>query len=100
MDLEEFTPAKAHYVLVQYGLTFKQVQGMFYEQRGRCAICQVPFIEGTYHIDHDHSTSRVRGLLCTRCNSGLGFFKDSISNLSGAIRYLEAHGKRSHNRER
>jgi hypothetical protein len=40
-------------------------------------------------IDHDHATGEVRGALCTRCNMGLGFFRDSVTNLETAIRYLK-----------
>jgi hypothetical protein len=72
---------------------------MLDEQNGRCRICGQS-IEGTdekgkllAHIDHDHDTGRVRGLLCQGCNTGLGMFKDSIRNLASAIVYLEEFGK-------
>ena len=44
---------------------------------------------GRFHIDHDHSTGKVRGLLCTACNMGLGLFKDDPEMLLRAIDYLE-----------
>lgn len=52
---------------------------------GRCQICSA---ENSHHIDHDHGTGRVRGLLCGTCNSGLGFFKDNVEYLESAARYI------------
>lgn len=43
----------------------------------------------TVHVDHDHLTGRVRGLLCQECNTGLGKFRDSIPYLESAIQYLK-----------
>jgi hypothetical protein len=42
-------------------------------------------------VDHNHETLKVRGLLCWRCNSGLGFFKDNQAHLAMAIEYLVKH---------
>ena len=54
---------------------------------GCCEICGKK--EGrSLHFDHDHTTGATRGVLCSRCNQGLGYFKDSVENLSAAIRYL------------
>lgn len=60
-------------------------------QNYRCAICGCDEDrEGRrFAIDHDHDTGLVRGLLCTRCNVGLGYFSDSVEKLSAAIKYLE-----------
>jgi len=54
-------------------------------QRGCCKICGK---DGYLYVDHCHAGGHVRGLLCPQCNSGLGMFKDSVENLSAAIRYL------------
>ena len=62
------------------------------KQEGRCAICQTAFDGRTPHVDHDHVTNRIRGLLCMGCNQGLGLFKDSKSIIEAAKRYLEAGG--------
>jgi len=55
-------------------------------QQGRCAICDrfAPLF-----LDHDHDTGAIRGMLCNRCNSGLGLFQDNISALRSAVLYLE-----------
>lgn len=57
-----------------------------------CAICRDPIeVEGKgVHVDHDHVTGRVRGLLCQRCNHGLGLFKDDVARLLSAAAYLKA----------
>ncbi len=57
------------------------------KQNNSCAICQKPFRK-TPHIDHDHKTGRVRGLLCATCNHGIGSLKDSIILLKRAAIYL------------
>lgn len=68
---------------------------MLNEQDGCCAICRQPVsMIGSRkhklgaHLDHDHKTGKVRGLLCIPCNTGLGAFNDSPSCLQAAIRYL------------
>jgi hypothetical protein len=72
-----------------YGLTINEYNQMFVDQNGTCAICKKNQINGkNLSVDHDHQTSKVRGLLCNNCNSGLGFFKDNIENLTEAINYL------------
>lgn len=81
--------------LRKYGITFEDQQRMYVEQGGKCAICgREIFLFGsskkdTAHVDHDHLTGRVRGLLCQECNTGLGKFRDSIPYLESAIQYLK-----------
>lgn len=58
------------------------------EQDNRCAICKT---EQKLHIDHNHKTGKFRGLLCFRCNTGLGFFKENIENMLMAIDYINKH---------
>lgn len=60
------------------------------QQRDCCAICggRDPVSGKALAIDHDHSTGRVRGLLCIRCNTALGSFKDDAALLVGALAYL------------
>jgi hypothetical protein len=61
---------------------------MFEAQAGLCAICKTAPAE---HIDHDHSTGKLRGLLCLNCNHGLGKLLDDIATLESAIQYLRGH---------
>ncbi len=83
----------------RYGLTVEQFNALLAKQENRCAICRKHFavITGDLKsngltkpvIDHDHSTGKVRGLLCQHCNSGLGMFDDSVSTIVNAGCYLE-----------
>ena len=62
---------------------------MLVEQNGVCAICKKTCtIRKRLSIDHDHKTGGIRKLLCSRCNSGLGFFLDDPELLIAAAKYL------------
>lgn len=78
---------------VLYGLEHGGYERMLEEQEHRCAICQTttPGGKGVFHLDHDHVTKKIRGLLCQSCNYGLGNFKDSPALLQEAIIYLKKH---------
>jgi hypothetical protein len=75
-----------------YGLTESQYSEMRDRQQGACAICGI-VSQSPLHIDHDHSTGRVRALLCTRCNSMIGYARDSIEMLKKGIEYLEFYSE-------
>jgi hypothetical protein len=65
---------------------------MLDDQKGLCKICGTREPGGfanQWAVDHCHITGRVRGLLCTNCNKGLGYFKDSPSLLWTCVKYLE-----------
>ena len=74
-----------------YGLTPDEYDKLFEMQEGRCAICKTPQEElpKRLHVDHDHKTGKIRGLLCQKCNHGLGQFNDNSSLLYEAIKYLK-----------
>ena len=78
---------------VRYGLTPKDTVAIGDVQQGVCAICKSPPTtekRGGLHVDHDHATGQVRGLLCEKCNQGLGNFRDHPGFLEQAIAYLAA----------
>ena len=64
---------------------------LLFDQGGVCAICDGVNASGKFlAVDHDHETGAVRGLLCSRCNSGLGLMKDDPERLLRAIQYIQA----------
>jgi hypothetical protein len=77
-----------------YGITPEQFASMEAGQGGKCAICGAGgFVKkGKLCVDHNHDTMKIRGLLCHSCNMGIGHFKDDISLLENAIKYLKNHG--------
>lgn len=58
-------------------------------QQRRCGICSREMLFDDVQVDHCHDAGEVRGLLCTSCNVGLGYFKDSREYLLSAVTYLE-----------
>lgn len=70
----------------EYGLTREESEMMLEKQESRCAICET---KTKLVLDHCHSTSKVRGFLCSPCNTGLGFFRDLPLRLRRAAQYLE-----------
>lgn len=89
-----------HYFKKTYGITLEEYKSMFYNQCGRCLICGRDGQDGInveksmrLHVDHDHATGEIRGLLCNDCNRGLGCFKDNPEWLSKAALYLKASNK-------
>lgn len=86
----------------RYKITYQEYTDMWVSQEGICAICpdKIELNSKNTHIDHDHSCCNkgnscgkcVRGLLCQRCNLGLGYFRDSIENLLSAAEYLRTVG--------
>ncbi len=70
------------------GITPDEYFSMLADQRGVCLICHRPCKKGRLSIDHNHQTNRVRGLLCRKCNLGIGDFEENIKFLRAAIRYL------------
>lgn len=78
-----------------YGLKLSDYEQMMLHQKGVCAICKkaetVLSSNGKIRplsVDHSHSEGYIRGLLCSSCNTGIGFFKDNVMILKEAIKYL------------
>lgn len=83
--------AKPELRLDQWGLTIEDEARMIVAQAGRCPICKREFHEFKRKpaVDHCHVTERIRGLLCSNCNLGLGYFEDDIERFEAAIGYLK-----------
>ena len=81
----------------RYGITLLEYDRMLEKQGHVCAICSNPETkivrgrEAALAVDHCHETGKVRGLLCDRCNRGLGSFDDSSERLINASNYLKEH---------
>lgn len=73
-------------VIRKYGITHEQIEAMRVAQKGLCLICQSRPAKA---VDHCHTTKKVRGLLCTRCNMALGQMLDNPEWLRRAADYLE-----------
>lgn len=75
-----------------YKLTIDRYNEMRVEQNYCCAICGIheeKASKGKLYVDHCHKSGKVRGLLCARCNSILGFFDEDIGKIQRAIAFLE-----------
>lgn len=88
--------AKNYALKHKFGITLVEYERILKEQNGLCAICKQPAAlqnpkNMRLHVDHDHSNGRVRGLLCLRCNTGLGMFNDSVEIVEAAFRYLHTY---------
>lgn len=78
-----------------YGLSQADRDAKVLLQGGLCAICGTPpdgnGNASVLHVDHDHETGDLRGMLCTRCNVGLGMFRDDFNALAAASQYIYAY---------
>lgn len=72
-----------------YGIHYKEFLKILRKQGGLCGICE--FSLDDPHLDHDPVTGRIRGILCHKCNCGLGMFLDDTAALQRAISYLEGN---------
>lgn len=73
-----------------YGIKPEEFSALLDRQGGLCAICRADEAggKGGWHVDHDHATGKIRGLLCQNCNLMLGNAKDDPARLQAAITYL------------
>lgn len=83
-------------LLRDHGITYDEYLEVLINQNYSCKICgDKPNglgVNGMFlHVDHDHSNGAIRGLLCNRCNLGLGLFRDNCKYLSNAIEYLTSN---------
>mgnify|MGYP000650381620 CR=1 FL=1 len=73
----------------EYGLSQSGFNEMVNSQFGRCAICAENLSNSHTHVDHCHTSGKVRGILCNPCNNMIGHAKDNIQALRAAADYLE-----------
>lgn len=86
--------------LKRYGINLNQFNKMIIKQNNVCAICNMPETSKekrtgkikTLVVDHCHTTKKIRGLLCSNCNKGIGLLKDNKTILINAINYLGKNG--------
>lgn len=74
-----------------FGITLDIYEQMLENQGGGCAICAKPPGERRLHVDHNHKTGAVRGLLCGHCNRGIGEPKENEFIMHNAIAYLRKY---------
>lgn len=92
MNREQQKRSMRNWRLKVYGLTPDDYIDMYEQQEGKCLLCGESgetFGGRRLHIDHDHETGKVRGLLCGLCNAGIGMLKDSPDLLRLAASYIE-----------
>jgi hypothetical protein len=83
----------ASYLRATYGITIETYNALLEDQGGVCAICRCEFADDARakaHVDHDHLTGVVRGILCFRCNTAIGKLRDSYTVVARAAEYLLA----------
>jgi hypothetical protein len=71
-----------------YGIPISDYEKMLQDSKNKCAICKEES-EATLHVDHCHSSGKVRGLLCKQCNNGLGLIKENITTIKNMIAYIK-----------
>jgi hypothetical protein len=86
---------KNFHLKYRYGITIEDYEKTLKEQNNQCAICKTttPGGRGTYfHVDHNHLTGQIRGLLCHHCNIFLGSAQENVGTLKASIEYLNKWG--------
>ncbi|QPZ53604.1 endonuclease VII [Pelagibacter phage HTVC100P] len=94
MNIYDYKTDKNSKLKRAYGITFDEYEELLSKQNKKCAICGIDN-NGKYRnkprafaVDHCHTKGKIRGLLCSDCNTGIGLLKDNINFLQSAINYL------------
>lgn len=84
---------RSYYLKKMYNITLAQYQELWEQCNGCCWSCGWQWVTGKrrLHVDHDHKSGLIRGLLCYTCNRGLGVFRDRSVVLRQAAAYLESN---------
>ena len=82
---------RRHHLKTTYGITPEEYDKILLRQGGSCAVCKGDRCGPGkfFHVDHCHKTNRVRGLLCSRCNTALGLLRDESSLIAALLEYLQ-----------
>lgn len=82
-----------HRLKRKYGITLDEYNALLVSQNSCCAICgnHTSQYKRKLHVDHNHSNGKVRGLLCVRCNYGIGYFSENPELLDKAKLYIKSH---------
>lgn len=83
--------SRKSYLLKYYGITPEEYDRIASEAT-KCAICSEGISSSNMHLDHNHATGAIRGVLCGSCNMGIGLLKDSPTIISNALKYLNDNG--------
>jgi hypothetical protein len=97
-NLSENERNRKNLISQRYRLGWQEYLTLYETQSGGCALCKIPLgiskdtpDKEVAHVDHCHTTGKVRGLLCSKCNKGLGHFFDNSVTLRLAAEYIERH---------
>ena len=92
-------------IIAKFGITLEEYNNLLEQAGDKCCICGRQFLEitgeigfrhkqagrlQTKYLDHNHTTGKIRGIICGRCNAGLGCFEDDIEIINRAINYLKS----------
>ncbi len=93
-----YNSARGRQLKHKYGISLLEYEQMLAEQGGKCYLCGATENstggerkDWNFAVDHNHTTGKVRGLLCNNCNRGLGLFRDNPELLRKAAEYVETH---------
>lgn len=74
-----------------YGIDLIEFNNMLNNQKGKCYLCETMISGKRAHLDHNHTTGKIRKVLCSNCNTGIGLLKESPDFFKKCIKYLEEH---------
>lgn len=80
-----------------HGITLKQKEEMILNQDNKCLICEIDLRQlntKKVHVDHDHKTNKIRGILCHYCNTALGFLEEDLEKVYKLAEYVKKYCKK------
>lgn len=87
-DYEFKLESRRKHLKHKYGITLQDYDNLYAQQEGKCGICGVDVTHTSGYVDHCHITGKIRGILCQKCNTGLGMLGDTLQALQKATQYL------------